>query len=301
VEIGAYIPNIVPEPLDRKTFLAWCRRIDEGPFAWLGYGERTAWNTLDHGAAMAAAAVTTERVRLMSATMNVPIHPTAVAAKKIATLDVLADGRYAVVIGTGGSKHDWRTSDRAYTKHPHARIDRQVEEMRAIWRGEPPYEGAPLVLPQPVQPGGPPLYSSARGPKGLARAARWADGYAGFVGAWSSTPELAREYLFADANRIRDAWRAAGRTDEPYLSTSCFYVLGPRAKETMREVAGGYQRVHQPHVTGDEFWVHNPDAVLQIAEIAEAAGFDNLFFVPATGNVGVLDELCAALGERKAA
>jgi hypothetical protein len=28
VEIGAYLPNIVPEPLDRKTFLAWCRRID---------------------------------------------------------------------------------------------------------------------------------------------------------------------------------------------------------------------------------------------------------------------------------
>jgi alkanesulfonate monooxygenase SsuD/methylene tetrahydromethanopterin reductase-like flavin-dependent oxidoreductase (luciferase family) len=292
MEIGVFLPHIVPESLDRTTFLAWCRRIDEGPFAWLAYGERTAWNTLDHGGAMAAAAVATERVRLMSAAMNVPIHPTAIAAKRIATIDVLSGGRYAVVIGTGGSRHDWITADRPYKRHPHAQIDAQVPGMRSIWRGEPPYEGAPPVRPLPTQPGGPPLYTSARGPKGLARAARWANGYGGFVGAWASTPELARDYLVADAARIRDAWRNAGRTDEPYLSTSCFFLLGNRAKEKLREVAGGYQRVHQPHVTGDEFWVHNPDAVVQIIELAEQAGFDHMCFVPATTEVRVLDELC---------
>lgn len=300
MDLGVYLPNIVPEPLGRSAVLDWCRRIDAGPFGTLGYGERTAWNTLDHGAAMAVAAVTTERVRLFSATMNVPIHAAAIAAKKIATIDVLSEGRYTVVIGTGGSHHDWLTAERAYTKHPHARIDAQVATMRSIWRGEPMYEGAPLVLPLPVQPGGPPLLSSARGPKGLARAARWADGYAGFVGAWASTPERAREYLQNDAARIRDAWRAAGRTTEPYLSTSCFFVLGPGARETMREVAGGYQRVHQPHVTGDEFWVHNGDAVLEIAELADGAGFDNLFFVPATRDVGVVDLLAQALAQRPA-
>ena len=41
--------------------------------------------------------------------------------------------------------------------------------MRAIWRGEPPFEGADPVGPAPVQAGGPKIYAGVMGPKATAR------------------------------------------------------------------------------------------------------------------------------------
>lgn len=55
-----------------------------------------------------------------------------------------------------------------------------MAELRRLWAGEPPFDGADPVEPLPVQAGGPPLWSGSLGPKGMARAARWAEGVTGF-------------------------------------------------------------------------------------------------------------------------
>ena len=51
--------------------------------------------------------------------------------------------------------------------------------MRRLWSGEAPFADADPVGPPPVQPGGPPIFTSARGPKAVARAVRWARGFTG--------------------------------------------------------------------------------------------------------------------------
>src|SRR6202012_1426468 len=56
MRFGAFVPYIVAKPTDRETFLTFCKRIDDGPYATLAHGERTAWNTLEHFTALAAAA-----------------------------------------------------------------------------------------------------------------------------------------------------------------------------------------------------------------------------------------------------
>src|SRR5439155_5951561 len=100
------------------------------------------------------------------------------------------------------------------------RLDEQVATMRRIWQGQPPFEGADPVGPSPLQPGGPPLVAGVFGPKGIARAARWAAG----VDGW--TLDGNRDAMADAFTAIRAAWRDAGRDEPPYLSSSIWYALG---------------------------------------------------------------------------
>jgi alkanesulfonate monooxygenase SsuD/methylene tetrahydromethanopterin reductase-like flavin-dependent oxidoreductase (luciferase family) len=295
VKFGAFIPYIVKEPVDRATFLRWCRRIDEGPFATIAHGERTRWVTLEHFTALAAMAIATERVRLWSHTLNVPMHPTAFLAKRVATIDILSGGRYTMCPAIGGRPQDWLASELPYVQFPHATMDAKIAELRRIWRGEDPADGGEKVLPLPVQPGGPPLLCTALGPKGLARAARWADGYAGFIAEHYADVDQAGTFLLADGARIRDAWTAAGRTDAPYLSTSCFFGLGSGAQDRLAAAGGSYRKNRNADVTGGEFWVHSEDAVRDVVRITREAGFDHLIFIPTSQDIGELDGLAAVL------
>jgi alkanesulfonate monooxygenase SsuD/methylene tetrahydromethanopterin reductase-like flavin-dependent oxidoreductase (luciferase family) len=295
VEFGAFVPYIVPKAIDRATFLAWCRRIDAGPFVTLAYGERTRWHTLEHFTALAAMAVATERVRLWSYTVNVPMHPTAFLAKRIASIDILSGGRYTMTAAIGGRPQDWLASEKPYVQFPHARLDAQIAELRRIWSGEAPADGGEPILPLPVQRGGPPILCSSQGPKGLARAARWADGYGGFISEHWSGPEQTRNFLVAEATRIREAWQAAGRQEKPLLAVGCFYGLGLGARDRLAAAGAGYRKNRNAAVTGGEFWVHNPDAVRDVVRVCEEAGFDQIIFIPTNDDVAELDELAAIL------
>jgi alkanesulfonate monooxygenase SsuD/methylene tetrahydromethanopterin reductase-like flavin-dependent oxidoreductase (luciferase family) len=297
LKFGAFTPYIVAHPVDRATFLAWCRRIDEGPFTTIAHGERTRWHTLEHFTALSAMAIATERVRIWSHTLNVPMHPTAFLAKRAATIDILSGGRYTIAAAIGGRPQDWLASEKPYIQYPHATLDAKIAELRRMWQGEPPADGGEPILPLPVQAGGPPILCTAHGPKGLARAARWAGGYAGFIAEDYGDAQRSRDYLVADAQRIRDAWAAAGRTDAPYLSTSCFFGLGSGARERLAAAGAGYRKNRNEAVTGPEFWIHNPTAVGEVIEAARDAGFDHLIFIPTSDDLGELGELATILEE----
>ena len=130
-------------------------------------GERISFDNPDWVAALAAAAVT-ERVRIMANVVVLPLHPAAMVAEQAATLDVASNGRFTLGVGVGGRGHDYRSVDAPFERR-HARMDEQVAEMRRLWAGEPPFEGADPVGPTPVQPGGPPILAGALGPKSMAR------------------------------------------------------------------------------------------------------------------------------------
>ena len=59
----------------RPDTLEWCRRIDAGPFSTLALGERVAYPNQELFVTMAAAAVLTERVRIMSTVVVLPDAP----------------------------------------------------------------------------------------------------------------------------------------------------------------------------------------------------------------------------------
>jgi alkanesulfonate monooxygenase SsuD/methylene tetrahydromethanopterin reductase-like flavin-dependent oxidoreductase (luciferase family) len=297
IRFGAFLPYIIPRAIDRRTFFAWCRRIDEGPFDVIAHGERTRWHTLDHFTMLAAMAVTTERVRLWSYVVNLPMHPVAFLAKRAASVDVLSDGRYTMTAGIGGRPQDWLASEKPLIRFPHATMDAQIAELRRIWSGEAPADGGERIFPLPVQPGGPPIMCSALRPKGLARAAVWAGGYSGFISEQHSNSEQALQFLTADARRVREAWSAAGRRDVPFLSTACFYGLGTGAGDRLAAVGAAYRKNRNAAVTGGEFWVHSAAAVRDVVAIGRQAEFDQVIFIPTNDDIGELDELAAILGD----
>src|SRR4051794_12116536 len=73
-------------------------------FDRLAYGEHVLFRQplLNGFAALSAAAAVTTRVRLLSAITLLPLYPAALAAKLVASLDHLSDGRFDFGVGVGG-------------------------------------------------------------------------------------------------------------------------------------------------------------------------------------------------------
>jgi alkanesulfonate monooxygenase SsuD/methylene tetrahydromethanopterin reductase-like flavin-dependent oxidoreductase (luciferase family) len=274
----------------RRQLLEWFRRVDSGPFATIATGERVLWPQVEQQAFLAAAAAVTERVKVMSHIMIVPMHPPVLLAKRLASIDVISDGRLVLGVGTGGRDEDYRAAESTVDSR-WARLDDAVSVMRAVWRGEPPWDDASeAVGPIPVQDGGPPVYTSASGPKALARAAKWADGWQGALMSAELDPMSA-------AVRVHlDAWEAAGRNHRPYLMNSLWFALGEGAEQRLNDAAAGY--VHLPAGSSSPFGplpVHNSDGVKRAVDNCRDAGFDELMFIPVTDDLGELDLLETAL------
>ena len=229
------LPTMLPH--SRAQTLAWCREVDDGPWASLAVPERITYTSHDWTTDLAAAAALTERVRLWTTIVILPAHDEVAVAKALASVDVLSDGRLTVGVGVGGREHDYRAIGGTFTRR-WQRMDEQVARMRRVWAGEPPFEGADPVGPAPVQGASMPVIAGVMGPKAIARAAHWADGV---DGAWTMDGD--RDAMAAAFAQIRGAWEAAGRTEAPHLSSSIWYALGDGAEARLRDYAHTYMRI----------------------------------------------------------
>ena len=275
---------------DRGRLLNWFRRVDQGPFATIATGERELWPQIEQHAFLAAAAAVTERVKVMSHIMIVPMHPPVLLAKRLASIDVISGGRLVVGVGTGGRPDDYRAAGSPWGSR-WARLDDGVRIMKRVWAGEPPWEGADAPAgPVPARPGGPPIYASASGAKGLARAARWADGWQGAI------MTVDRPTLDAEVRRHLDAWEAAGRTVRPYLMNSLWFALGDNGQQLLNDSANHYLGAPPgPTTPMGTLPVHSADGVKTAVDNCREAGFDELMFIPVNDDIRQLDLLEAAL------
>jgi alkanesulfonate monooxygenase SsuD/methylene tetrahydromethanopterin reductase-like flavin-dependent oxidoreductase (luciferase family) len=279
------LPQMVVD-YDRATTLDWCRAIDAGPFHSLACGERVTWRNQEMLVLLSAAAALTERVKIFPTVIVSPLHGTGLLAKQIATLDVLSGGRTVIGLGVGGREQDFRAAEAPFRRR-YARLDEQAAELRRLWAGEPAFPDTDPIGPAPVQAGGPPLLAGSQGPKALARAAQWADGVCGQL---MAAPV---EAIGTEVERYRAAWRDAGRTGAPYVTTSFWYSLDPdRPAEALDTYAREYAAVFGPEIAD---WmagmqtVAGPDAFSAAVETCRAAGVDELVLVPTSSSLSELE------------
>jgi probable F420-dependent oxidoreductase len=133
---------------------------------------------------MAYVAAKTERVRLVAAVLVVPHRPAVLAAKMLATLDVLSGGRLVVGIGAGWLKTEFDAVVTTPFPERGAVTDEYIDAFRVLWtEASPRFDGRytkfdGIVLePKPVQRPYPPLWIGGEGPAALRRAARVGDAW----------------------------------------------------------------------------------------------------------------------------
>ena len=296
MKIGMTLPSMVPDTeYSRDTTLNWCRLIDQGPFESISVGERTTYPNQEITVLLSAAAAVTERVKLYSTIFILPTHATAVLAKQAATIDVLSNGRLTVGVGTGGREHDYMAAEKPF-KGRFGRMEEQVHELKALWAGKRPFDGADRVGPSPVQPGGPRLFAGVGGPKSLARAAKWADG---LFGQNVGDGNYANFSSYVD--NAKALWQEAKREKAPYVTTSFWYALGPNAKAQLETYAKSYMDIlgesAVKYILAQQS-IDSEAALIEALDTFESAGCDELILVPTSADTAELERTIEALGRR---
>ena len=293
MKIGLCFPY-TQDDLSRDLMLEWFRRVDEGPFSTLSCGERMVGSSVDMMATLAAAAAVTERVRIVPTLYVLPMHPAIKVAKHAATLDLISGGRVSITVGIGGRVHDYQCMEKEPVRR-YARMDEQVAQIRSIWAGELPFEGTEPVGPRPVQPNGPPILAGVTGPKGIARAARWADG----IYSWSGNG--VGEEMKRQSELVGASWQDAGRDTAPQRVAGFWYCLAPNADEKLKayvykyivvmgEAAANYMAANVDR--------SSPDAVRASLDAYEELGVEECWLNSATAEIAEIDGLLEVIEKR---
>jgi alkanesulfonate monooxygenase SsuD/methylene tetrahydromethanopterin reductase-like flavin-dependent oxidoreductase (luciferase family) len=294
VKIGICLPYM-KAGITREDYLAWFRAVDQGPFHSVSCGERIHGPTYDMRVILAAAAAVTSRVEITPTLYVLPMHSATRVAKEIATLDILSGGRVQqVAVGYGGREKDYQAVGASFQGR-YGRMDRQVEQMRQVWRGEEIVPGGGSIGPEPSTAGGPRILAGALGPKSIARCAQWADG----LYAWSGNGEQHElEAAFAAA---QDAWGSAGRDSRPYRLGGFWYTLADDGQQKLYDYVYDYLAIAGPEIAtmmAESVNRSTPDSVRQALDNAEAAGCEELFMVPVTADLAEVERLADIINNR---
>jgi alkanesulfonate monooxygenase SsuD/methylene tetrahydromethanopterin reductase-like flavin-dependent oxidoreductase (luciferase family) len=294
MKIGICLPYM-KAGLTRDDYMAWFRAIDEGPFHSLSCGERVHGPTYDMRVLLAAAAMATTRVEITPTLYVLPMHSAVRVAKEVATLDILSGGRVKnMAVGYGGRTKDYEAVGARFQGR-YGRMDKQVEELRRVWRGEEVIAGGGAIGPEPTVANGPRVLAGAMGPKSIERCAQWADG----LYAWSGNgerEELQRTFDMADA-----AWQRAERTQQPYRLGGFWYTLADDGQQKLYDYVYEYLAIAGPEIAtmmAESVHRSSPDAITQALDNAEAAGCEEVFMVPATAELAELERLSDLLARR---
>ena len=170
----------------------------------------------------AAVAATTERIRIGTGVLLLPLHDAVRVAEDCATIDILSRGRFELGVGIGYRPQEFAglgrsTGDRATL------MDEGLEIIRRLWDGETvDFHGKHYQLnglrlsPPPVQRPRPPLWVGGFAPAAAKRAARLADGYIG-------TAEMTEQ-----ARIFREQWQRLGRPGRGRLAGGHFWLIVSR-------------------------------------------------------------------------
>lgn len=180
---------------------------------------------------LAAAAVSTERVRLGTAVLVIPQRNPILLAKQLASVAQVAGGRLDVGVGAGWLREEFEALEAPFAGRG-ARMVEWIELMRSCWTGRPAqFEGKHYHLPAgvlafPTPPAPIPIFIGGHADRALRRAGALADGWLGQQAATAFDPAtLAREIEIAraaaskagrDPNQLRVVLRiveSAGRAE----------------------------------------------------------------------------------------
>lgn len=204
------------------------RRAEQLGYDYLLTGEHVMFHTptANNVVSLAAAAGATERIKLMSGIVLVPLYPAALLAKQVAVLDVVSDGRFSLGIGVGGEFPKEFDAVGVPVKERGARTDEALEVIhRLLTEKDVHFDGrftkldGVSIAPRGVQKPRVPFWVAGRKDVAMRRAARHAEGWLPYM----YTPEMLAESMTKIAGFTEEAGRPAGTVQGGLFIFTCVH------------------------------------------------------------------------------
>jgi len=132
---------------------------------------------------LGALSTVTQRVRLATGILVLPLRDPVLVAKQAAAIDAFSDGRLLLGVGVGWEPGEYRFLNADFTQRG-KRCDEWIGIIRRVWRGTGITVSSDMYQiqdgvsePTPVQPGGPPVLVGGASEATFRRAAQLGDGW----------------------------------------------------------------------------------------------------------------------------
>jgi probable F420-dependent oxidoreductase len=200
-----------------------------GEFPGSGSGESMEQITL-----LSYIAGQTSKIRLVTSVLIVPHRNPLIAAKSLATLDLLSEGRLVVGVGVGWMREEFQALGLPPFEERGAVTDEYIRAFKVLWTEDDPHFQGKYIsfddisfLPKPVQKPHPPIWVGGESRPALRRTAELADGWYP-LGSNPTFPMGTPEQLKAGLERLAGYAERFGRdpsTIETIYRTHQFELL----------------------------------------------------------------------------
>lgn len=126
----------------------------------------------------------TSKVRLLTSVMVLPYRNPVLAAKILASIDILSNGRLILGCGVGWMREEFETLDSPPFDHRGSVSNEYIQVFRDLWTNPNPTFSGKFVqysniafAPKPARPEGPPIWVGGESPAALRRAGRLGDAW----------------------------------------------------------------------------------------------------------------------------
>jgi probable F420-dependent oxidoreductase len=191
------------------------KHVDRYPWGTFPFPSDAPW--LEPLTMLTAIAAVTDRIKLTTGILIVPLRPAALLAKTAATIDVLSAGRFELGVGTGWQEEELTAQGVDPARRGQILTD-YIAACRALWGSSPASFASESVSfdevwsePKPMHDGRlPVLFSGTLGRRNLARIVGLGDGWIPIMGETV-------EGIASGITTLRAAYESAGRTPDDLI------------------------------------------------------------------------------------
>ncbi|MCW2643119.1 MAG: hypothetical protein JWP76_5425 [Dactylosporangium sp.] len=283
MDIGIGLPNTLT--VSGPAMVDWARRAEERGFTTLATIDRIVYPSYDSLTTLAVAAGATSRIGLLTDILLAPLYPPVWLAKATASLDAMSGGRLTLGLGVGGRPDDFAAMDRPFERRGRL-MDQTLDTLHRAWAGESVTGDQLPVGPAPAAGNRLPVLIGGTSDAAVQRTVKYAEGWtAGGGGAAMAAPMIAK---------VRQAWRDAGREDEPRIAALVYFGLSdPEGSRAALRTYYGFLGDLVDTIVDSA--VRSPQAAKDIARAFADVGVTELVFFPTVASVDEVDRLADAV------